>query len=284
MARVEPTGPGAAGAPVGIGAVDAALPRLIRAVGSAGFGPALLHFLRQEVCAVDQLVGFTREAGRRGIALFTVGDMPARLAQSLTQRYLDAYHLMDPTADELGILEQDDAWLTRLNREVPASSVYRAFFFAHSRLVDRVAVLTRGLDGTVVACHGYRRSPSPEFADADLAALQPWLGTLAALLRQHHALSHWPRQVTADAFPATLPSSAARQQAVARLSPREKAVFQRLLAGLSTDAVALDLGVSVNTVGTFRKKLYRKLEVTSRLELYQKYMHLPDEPAASPPG
>jgi len=256
-------------------AADAALPRLVRAVGGDGFGAALLDFLRQEVCAVDQVVGFTREPGRRGLALFTVGDMPARLAQSLTQRYLDSYHLMDPTADELGILEQEDARLTRMNREVPASSVYRAFFFAHSRLVDRVAILSRGLDGTVVACHGYRRSPSPEFTEADLTAFQPWLGTLAALLRQHHALTHWTSHHAAhEAPPAARPHSATRQQALARLSVREKAVFQRLLAGLSTEAIALDLGVSINTVGTFRKKLYRKLEVTSRLELYQKYMHL----------
>ncbi|MGE4337741.1 MAG: LuxR C-terminal-related transcriptional regulator [Pigmentiphaga sp.] len=275
MVRAVRLEPRAAPALGGDNAVDAALPWLVRAVGSNDFGPALLHFLRQEVCAVDQLVGFTRKAGRRGVSLFTVGDMPPRLAQSLTQRYLDSYHLMDPTADELGILEQEDAWLTRMNREVPASSVYRAFFFTHSRLVDRVAILTRGLDGAVVACHGYRRSPSPEFADADLAALQPWLGTLAALLRQHHALAHWPPHHTApEALTAAPPPSAARQQALARLSAREKAVFQRLLAGLSTDAMALDLGVSVNTVRTFRKKLYRKLEVTSRLELYQKYMHL----------
>lgn len=255
--------------------ITAALARLVRAVGTAEFADALLAFWRQAICPVDQLVGFTRHPGRPGQTLFTVGDMPLRLAQALTQRYLDAYHLMDPTVDELRVLHQADAWLTRLDPALPASSVYRAFFFDHSQLVDRVAILTRWGD-EVVACHGYRRLPSGPFVHDDLEALQPWLGTLAALMRQHHALRP---SAPSTAPPKPQPVATAvpppeRLQALDRLSARERAVYQRLLAGLSTDAIGLDLGVSSNTVRTFRKKLYRKLGVNSRLELYQKYMHL----------
>lgn len=254
------------------GLAAARLAAVVRAVGTPEFAEALLAFWRHTICPVDQLVGFTRLAGRPGHTLFTVGDMPLRLAQSLTQRYLDAYHLMDPTADELRVLHQADAWLTRLDPAMPASSVYRAFFFDHSQLVDRVAILTRSAN-EVVACHGYRRRPAGPFEAHDLDALQPWLGTLAALMRQHYALSPHPPAATPQAAPLAV-ATPERQQALDRLSAREREVCQRLLAGLSTDAIGLDLGVSSNTVRTFRKKLYRKLGVNSRLELYQKYMHL----------
>ncbi len=255
------------------------LAQLVRAVGSVGFGEHLLGFWQQHVGAVDQLVAFTQMPERPGEALFTVGRMPLRLAQSLTQRYLDAYHLMDPTTDEVGVLEEDGARLTRMNLDVPASSVYKSFFFEHSRLVDRVAIVTRWRD-MVVACHGYRQAPSAPFHATDLASQQRWLGTLAALLRQHVALGSTHSQ---PRLPATQPLLR-RQALLERLSPREKAVFQRLLAGLSVDAIALDLGVSANTIRTFRKKLYRKLEVTSRFELYHKYLHHQASADDSDPG
>lgn len=244
------------------------LPKLVRTVGSSEFGSSLLEFWQQQLGAVDQIVAFSQTAESPGHTLFTVGRMAPGLAQSLTQRYLDSYHLMDPTSGEIGVLEEDGSRLTRMNLQVPASSVYKSFFFEHSRLVDRVAIVTRWRN-TLVACHGYRQAPSPKFSHNDLNTLQRWLGTLTALLRQHVALNASHN----DAPAPPTPLLQHRQALLTQLTPREKDVFQRLLAGLSIEAIALDLGVSPNTVRTFRKKLYRKLEVSSRFELFHKYLH-----------
>lgn len=59
----------------------------------------------------------------------------------------------------------------------------------------------------------------------------------------------------------------------AGLSPREFEVAQRLLAGHSLFGIATQLHISENTVKTHTSNLYRKLDVHSRLELFQK-LHL----------
>lgn len=66
--------------------------------------------------------------------------------------------------------------------------------------------------------------------------------------------------------------SSAREQAapapivVQELSERERDVLQRLAQMMSTQEIAVDLYLSVNTVKTHLKSLYRKLGVNRRSE------------------
>ncbi|GAA3961808.1 LuxR family transcriptional regulator [Actinomadura viridis] len=53
---------------------------------------------------------------------------------------------------------------------------------------------------------------------------------------------------------------------VERLSPRESDVLQRLAGMMSTEEIAADLCLSVNTIKTHLKNIYRKLGVTRRTE------------------
>jgi LuxR family maltose regulon positive regulatory protein len=50
------------------------------------------------------------------------------------------------------------------------------------------------------------------------------------------------------------------------LSPQERRVLRLLVAGRSNTEIAADLVVSVNTVKVHVKSIYRKLNVTNRLE------------------
>ncbi len=241
------------------------LAALLRSQGTPAFAAELLAFVDAAVCPVDQLAAYWRGPAASGAVLGTAGCLPARRARLLTQRYVDAYHALD-VATVLGDGSDGEAWLSRLHPDMPASAAYKDFFFRHGGLADRVAIATR--DGErVLACHWYRAAGSEPFSEADLAALLAWLPTLASALRQHQALSS----------PATASGAAAvadaRTDALSTLSPREHEVCRRLLSGLSTEAIALDLGISPNTVRTFRKKLYRKLEVSSRFDLCHRYRY-----------
>lgn len=51
------------------------------------------------------------------------------------------------------------------------------------------------------------------------------------------------------------------------LTVMEKAIIQNSRMGMSTEEVADNLGISVNTVKTHKKKIFRKLEVNSLTEL-----------------
>lgn len=59
--------------------------------------------------------------------------------------------------------------------------------------------------------------------------------------------------------------------ALAALSERERDVFEQLRTTLTTIEIAERLGVSVNTVKTHQRSIYRKLGVTSRREALRQY-------------
>lgn len=85
------------------------------------------------------------------------------------------------------------------------------------------------------------------------AAAQDVLAPIRSAFERHHRL-------TAAAEPARAPLEA--------LSEREKEVCDLLLAGCSSEAVALRLGVSRHTVKDHRKSIYRKLRISSLAELF----------------
>src|SRR5262245_55837172 len=74
-----------------------------------------------------------------------------------------------------------------------------------------------------------------------------------------------------------------REMAPAQLSERERQVAERYVAGRSYKEIARELGISPATVRTHANAVYRKLEVTSRIELLHRLQApAPSTPAALP--
>ena len=58
------------------------------------------------------------------------------------------------------------------------------------------------------------------------------------------------------------------------LSPREQAVLDYLAKGLTYKAIADQLGISIDTIRTYLRRIYEKLHVQSRTEAVAKYLRL----------
>jgi DNA-binding NarL/FixJ family response regulator len=54
------------------------------------------------------------------------------------------------------------------------------------------------------------------------------------------------------------------------LSPREKEIAMYLSEGQSTKMIASKIGIKSNTVSTYKKNLFFKLEVDTTIDLYKK--------------
>ena len=65
-----------------------------------------------------------------------------------------------------------------------------------------------------------------------------------------------------------------REGAPPTLSPREREVLSLITKGFTYDEIAGMLGISRNTVMTFVRRIYAKLEVTSKVEAVQEAKHL----------
>lgn len=68
--------------------------------------------------------------------------------------------------------------------------------------------------------------------------------------------------------PASLPESSGPPAVLERLSPREREVLARILAGKGTKEIAVDLGMSDKTVATHRGRLLKKLNLNSSRDLF----------------
>jgi DNA-binding CsgD family transcriptional regulator len=59
-----------------------------------------------------------------------------------------------------------------------------------------------------------------------------------------------------------------------RLSNRETAVCAHIIAGHSTESIALNLGVSPHSIATYRQRAYAKLNISSQNELFLQLLGL----------
>jgi len=57
-----------------------------------------------------------------------------------------------------------------------------------------------------------------------------------------------------------------------KLSPREKEVATYIANGVSTNDIAKILGVKSNTVSTFRKKIFIKLNIATNVDIYKIFL------------
>jgi two-component system invasion response regulator UvrY len=56
---------------------------------------------------------------------------------------------------------------------------------------------------------------------------------------------------------------------VAHLATREREVFDYIVKGLRTKEISDKLHIKANTVSTIKKVIFRKLKVSSNIELYK---------------
>jgi DNA-binding CsgD family transcriptional regulator len=125
------------------------------------------------------------------------------------------------------------------------------------RRMEEIGLYLDGGDG-LVELSLYRLRGRNALTDSDLRRLQALSIPIAAAFRRQSALGgplSWRP----------------------RLAPREAEIADLLRLGCSTEAVALRLGLTRHTVKDYRKRIYRKLQISSLAELF-------GLPAYPPPG
>ena len=85
----------------------------------------------------------------------------------------------------------------------------------------------------------------------------------------YDAVESLPTQMRAisEAFKSPMPKHSSPERKT--LTPREQAVLIGLKAGLSQKEIAINLGISPNTVSTYKVRLMEKLEYQNNAQLLQ---------------
>jgi hypothetical protein len=239
--------------------VRAYIQRLIQVVGTprfeAEFVKAMSETTRSEHATA---YAFSPNAPPRLLLAASNGPLPA--AKMRAAKYLAQYWRQDPASmfDDAG---HSDAKAVRTLPQDIDDSLYRHDCYTSLRITDRF---------TLMQCNGhqtyrvnlYRSGRSGRFAQSDVDNIMNSADLLVSLLVKH-AASNLPngRRPAPELFEDRL------RLIEPNMPTREAEVCAAIMSGMTSEAIALHLGISVNTVLTYRKRAYGRLKISCQNEL-----------------
>lgn len=184
---------------------------------------------------------------------------------SKRRSYAELIAAREATKDLPGALFLRDA-ITQLDDRTLRSAL------RHHRIIDRAMVCGRATDD-LYAVTMLRSEDTGRFAGDEL----DWLsesGDILIAACAKHATIHWDRAHGVKNFDSVKTIEDNLRRVDWGMSPRELQVGARILYGISTTGMAIDLELGAETIATYRKRLYARLEISGRHELLQRYLAL----------
>lgn len=239
----------------------AAISPVVLAIGEPSFPQTLLDALRP-VADVGHCMVFAFEGERSARWSLSVGNIG--IGPDLGAAYSEQFHAADPNKETIFRARPAGGGhilLPSFARRMYDRN-YRKIFFEASEIVDKVACAI----WTGCACYYvnfYRTAAQGAFCEEHrqrLASVAPLVS--AAVAR------HCQTDVAAPPAAQKLDALFATREPLASLTAREKEVCLRILSGYSSEAIGADLGISLNSAFTYRKRAYEKLGIASQNELF----------------
>lgn len=248
-------------------AQDAALAALVDAIGEESFGPALARFLN-ELCGADHFAAFRIGSDDlREVAACCIE--PERTARARVECYV-----------KQGWWKRDPA-MTAAQRclDDVRPSIIHVDFSDDGYAAMRPTVYYDVRDRLLLCGHSanadfglsiIRTDPHAPFAGEAIENIAHSADLLVAVLGKHADIRQ-SRPNVAQALTALdeIETCIATTSALPR---REAEVSARILYGMSSVGIALDLSVSDETVKTYRKRAYQRLAIGSERELLTWYL------------
>jgi DNA-binding CsgD family transcriptional regulator len=239
--------------------VRAYIQRLIEVVGTprfeAEFVKAMSETIRSEHVTA---YAFLPNAPPRLLLAASSGPLPAAKIRAV--KYLAQYWKQDPAGLFEGASQGDAMALRTLPQDID-DGLYRQDCYTSLRINDRFTLMQRNGDHTY-RVNLYRSGPGGRFAQSDVDHIMNSADLLVSLLVKHAATN------PSDGGKAAPDLFQHRLRLIEPSMPtREAEVCAAIMSGMTSEAIALHLGISVNTVLTYRKRAYGRLKISCQNEL-----------------
>jgi DNA-binding CsgD family transcriptional regulator len=250
----------------GIDLVAREMGAVISNIGTPHFEQSLLCMARN-VARCSHVTAFARSVSvghtRTPRVMVAVDGGSAMAAHQLAATYIQHYWNLDPAnALSKEELRAGRRAMLRLRSHEITNSDYRRDCYRAVDLIDRMS-LVKVLGNEVVRINFYRSSSVGRFTGADFALVSALADLSMAAIEKHEALTvlspnidHYDRYCNRLALRAP------------HLSSRERQVCAQIVLGKRSLAIADELGLSVNTVLSHRRRAYAKLNISSQNELF----------------
>jgi DNA-binding CsgD family transcriptional regulator len=246
---------------------EMSIANLVEGLGNERFGPALANYLHS-LCGADHFAAF--RLGRnelREVAACCV--QPEHTARDRVESYVkQGLWRTDPAMTEAQrCIEGDAASIIHVDFSDHGYDNLRPRVYPHVR--DRLLLCGRSANGAF-GLSVLRADPHSPFAAEAIEKLGQAAELLVSMLAKHADVCQ-SRPNVAQALTG-LPEIETCIVATSDLPRREAEVCARILYGLSSVGIALDLSVSEETVKTYRKRAYQRLGIGSERELLTWYL------------
>lgn len=222
----------------------------------------LNDYIHVDSCAVFK-VSVDKQSGAEHLCTF--GKLDANLTELLAQDYIVNGFKNDPMVQTA--LLSPNVRVRRLSR-THYSQAYRSQYFKKAGLVDKVTSIHTSRNVLFLVSF-YRAEGNGVFTTKDfrdLERLAPIIGRFVLRhirLRQNieHSESEYEQKIAILVEDNT--------QIFSKLSHKEREVCQKILLGQQEKDIASSLNIALNTVITHRRRIYSKLSIVSKIELFQ---------------
>ncbi|MDP2411516.1 MAG: LuxR C-terminal-related transcriptional regulator [Pseudolabrys sp.] len=233
---------------------------LIDNVGRPSF-PRYLFRLIHDATECEHISAFAFAGRQPPRVVLAENTGEPRLASSVAQKYIARYWRLDPANRVLDTTgPHGSIWGLRIAASDITDAIYRGHCYTAVGLGHRLSLSQFG-NGQNFRLNVYCQRAKP-FSESIAHKIFDAADLLMALVRRHDTEQN-------GAGP-PLPVSTFQQRlrdAAPKLSKRELEVTSLIAKGLSSQGIALELGVSINTVLTYRKRAYTRLNISTQNEL-----------------
>lgn len=239
----------------------ARIDELTLAIAEDRFGEVLTQVVR-EVGGVDHVMIFAYSPRQQPRAVVNCGSIDAGTAAAAAARYCANLYLVDPNYAALrrrrdGLPDWFDC-----DRPGDYCTALRSGFFESCGITDLTAFAV--CQDRVVYYLMFLRTEGRGYTGAQRWLLKELGEMIAAHVRKH--FSHIHAVAGKDQF--LIRRVLQEAPVFAALTPREAMVCTGILTGHTSESIGINLQISINSVLTYRKRLYQKLAISSQNELF----------------
>ncbi|MCB5409391.1 helix-turn-helix transcriptional regulator [Pseudogemmobacter faecipullorum] len=234
------------------------IPRLIQHIGSEKFASILLDAVRLELDC-EQIIVFVNGSGAPPSTTFMVGRQPTHWHN---QMYMSRYWRADPLLHRLQQDRSQELTVVPQSADEITDSDYRQDCYDRLGYALRLSLCQPGEAGQSRTNFYFARDRFQERGCTRF--LKDSFPVMQALLARHGAY-----QARKNTRLTRRSAEMLIKNMGTDLTPRELQVAAGIACGLSSEGIALELGISINTVRTYRKRCYSSLNISSQNELLQ---------------
>lgn len=250
------------------------LTKLVNFEGQQNYLDEAFFFMNEHV-AVDSCAVFAVSADKTTGAnhICTFGKLDSKLADMLAEDYTQTGFKNDPMVQTA--LLSPKSRVRRLPKTY-YSQAYRSQFFDIAGLVDKITSIHTTRNTLYIASF-YRLEATGQFEQKDFKDLERIAAIIGRSVLRHRTImgsSQFSTQRQADEMDKEFVQKISDlvhdgTQIFGTLSAREKDVAKYSLTGMQEKEIANELGISLGTVTTYRKRLYAKLNIVSKAQLFR---------------